>query len=84
MGSHGGKRLGAGRKSKETKEIGQKFFEGVVSDEDLKAIIRKHLSSDNPKISFEAATWLADHKFGKAPQEIKHDGEIAHLVVSDL
>jgi len=84
MAGHGGKRLGSGRKSNKAKELGIKFFEGVCSDADLKAILRKHLSSENPKISFEAAVWLADHKFGKAPQTLEHDGKIEHRVVSDL
>lgn len=86
VGAHGGKRLGSGRRSKEAKELGRKFFAGVVSDDDLKSIIRKHLSSSNPKISFEAATWLADHKFGKAAQ--RHTGDedepVVIRVVSDV
>ena len=84
MPSHGGKRLGSGRKSKLAKELGNKFFAEILSLEDLKKTIRKHIASDNEKISFDAAMWVADHLFGKAPQEIKHDGEIEHRVVSDL
>lgn len=76
MASRGGKRLGAGRKPAEVKLLGQKFFEGVCSDDDLKSMLRGHLSSDDPRISFQAACWLADHKFGKATEPVEHSGEI--------
>jgi hypothetical protein len=84
VGTHGGKRLGAGKKPKVTKELAAQFFAGVISDDDLKRIIRSHVGCDDPKISFEAAKWLADHKFGKPSQRIEHDGEIEHLLIADL
>ena len=85
MASRGGKRLGAGRKSAEVKLLGQQFFEGVVADEDLKKILRSHLSSEDPRISFQAACWVADHKFGKAKESVEVDGKldlVAQVVVN--
>lgn len=71
---HGGKRERSGRKPKLTKELALEFFSGICSPDDLKKILRGHLSSDNPKISYDAATWLADHVFGKAVQKTEQSG----------
>lgn len=88
VASHGGKRLGSGRKSKQDKILAEAFFGSVITPDDLARILRSHLSSGNEKIAFDAATWLADHMFGKAVQKNENTGPegepIAIRVVADV
>jgi hypothetical protein len=54
----------------------------------LARVLRSHISSDDPRISLDAAKWVGDHMFGKAIQKNENtgaDGEpMAIRVVSDL
>jgi hypothetical protein len=76
MPGHGGKRIGSGRKSKKDKLLAEAFFDSVMMPEDLARVLRSHISSDDPRISLDAAKWVGDHMFGRPSQKLEHDGAI--------
>lgn len=82
--AHGGSRRGSGRKPKQIKDLEKSFAAEILTDQLEKDKWKKTLDSPDQRIVLDALKYLSDHKYGRAPQEIKHDGEIAHRVVSDL
>lgn len=73
MAGHGGRRLGAGAKPAEIKPLGQKFFESIATEGELRNLIRARMKSEDEKISSTAVFWVADHIWGKAKEPVEHD-----------
>lgn len=80
----GGARPNSGPKPKKIKELERSFASDILTPEIESTKWKLALDSRDQRVMLDALKFLSDHKYGRAPQEIKHDGEIAHRVVSDL
>lgn len=88
MGKNGGKRPGAGRKSNAVKLMEAGFvctYFGALEQEKL---WKSLLNSEDENVKLNAAKYLSDRLYGKAPQmvDLNHGGsiELVKRVVSDL
>lgn len=86
MAAHGGRRLGAGRKSAEIKPLGQKFFESIATTGELRDLIRARMHSDDEKVASTATFWVADHIWGKAKEPVEYDlaADLKRTLVIDI
>lgn len=80
----GGARPNSGPKPKKIKELERSFASDILNADVESAKWKMILDSKDTRVILDAVKFLSDHKYGRAPQELKHDGEIAHRVVSDL
>jgi hypothetical protein len=90
--ANGGKRPGAGRKSKAALLLDQERVAKNLADwftPDLqKSVWNKLIKSEDQNVQYKAVSYLSDRLYGKAAQSMKIEGEmevaIVKRVLSDL
>lgn len=75
MATRGGSRPGSGRKAKEINEIRRSFAAEILTPTIEKNRFRKMLDSSDERVALDALKYLADQKYGKAPQAMELSGE---------
>jgi hypothetical protein len=79
MAGRGGKRTGAGRKSKAFKLMEAGFVAGWFTPEFQEIKWKSFIESDDPRIALDATKYLTDRLYGKAAHslDLNHSGEVA-------
>lgn len=75
MAGTGGKRAGAGRKSKEINELKKNFAAKILTNKIEHEKWSALLQSKDPRVVLDALKHLGDHKHGKAKERHEHTGE---------
>lgn len=78
MSARGGKREGAGRKSKVTKLLEAKFAAPFFSEAVQQKTWKSLLTSADEKVVLDATKYLTDRLYGKATQavDMNHSGKV--------
>lgn len=85
MAGKGGKRPGAGRKSKAVKLVEAGFVASYWTALDQERFWKSMLRSEDERIALDAGKYLTDRLYGKAPQSVDmtSKGEsIAQIIVN--
>ena len=82
----GGRTPGAGRKPNAVKLMQVKFAAPFFGEARQATIWKSMLASKDEKVVLDAAKYLSDRIYGKAPQALELSGELAVMkrVISDL
>lgn len=90
MGTRGGTRPGAGRKSKATKLMEAAFVAEWFTNDFQEIKWKRFVNSTDERIALDSLKYLTDRIYGKAQQSVSHTGAnggplvVATLSASDL
>lgn len=86
MAGKGGARPGAGRKTNAVKALASGFVANFFGSGEQERLWKSMLASKDERIRLDAAKYLTDRLYGKAPQALELSGELDVIkrVVSDL
>lgn len=77
MAGTGGKRPGAGRKKGSTNQSSEKkraFFAAILKASSPKVLWKRLLESEDDRVALDAAKYLHDQAYGRAPQALEVGG----------
>jgi hypothetical protein len=86
MGQNGGRRPGAGRKSKATKLLEAGFAAPFFDEKEQQRHWKSLLASEDEKVRMDAVKYLTDRLYGKAPQSLDLNAKVDTItrVICDL